>query len=393
MQVSLHKNARTTPAIRRELQASTERTSVLAKRYNLSPITVRKWRHRADTEDASHRPQTLHTNLSPAQEVLVVELRKLLLLPLDDLLVVTREFINDTVSRSGLDRCLRRHGVSRLQDLVPREDAQQAPPKGFKDYEPGFVHVDVKYLPQMPDQDQRDYLFAAIDRASRWVYVEILPNKSSKHASAFLKRLLKAAPFTITKILTDNGKEFSDRFCATGQREPTGQHAFDQVCIAHGIEHRLIKPKHPQTNGMIERFNGRISEVLKTTRFRSGEHLHETLTRYVRLYNQHIPQRALKHLTPVECLKQWRRERPELFHKRIYNQAGLDSYVKRLLVFSWLEHFRRKLRWTPSPGQSLPEFKLIPTPQLQLHGAAPVPRRGPLRRSVAEPEGSPANAR
>ena len=325
MQVSLHKNARTTPAIRRELQASTEPTSVLAERYNLSTITVRKWRNREGTEDASHRPHTLHANLSPAQEAVVVELRKLLLLPLDDLLVVTHEFINDTVSRSGLDRCLRRHGVSRLQELLPREEPQKAAPKGFKDYEPGFVHVDVKYLPQMPDQEQREYLFAAIDRASRWVYVEILPTKSAKHASAFLKRLLKAAPFTITKVLTDNGKEFSDRFCATGQREPTGRHAFDRVCAANGIEHRLIKPRHPQTNGMIERFNGRISEVLQTTRFRSGEHLHETLTRYVKLYNQHIPQRALKHSTPVDCLKQWRRERPELFRKRLYNQAGLDS--------------------------------------------------------------------
>lgn len=326
MQVSLHKNARTTPAIRRELQASTEPTSVLAERYNLSTITVRKWRNREGTEDASHRPHTLHANLSPAQEAVVVELRKLLLLPLDDLLVVTHEFINDSVSRSGLDRCLRRHGVSRLQELLPREEPQKAAPKGFKDYEPGFVHVDVKYLPQMPDQEQREYLFAAIDRASRWVYVEILPTKSAKHASAFLKRLLKAAPFTITKVLTDNGKEFSDRFCATGQREPTGRHAFDRVCAANGIEHRLIKPRHPQTNGMIERFNGRISEVLQTTRFRSGEHLHETLTRYVKLYNQHIPQRALKHSTPVDCLKQWRRERPELFRKRLYNQAGLDTH-------------------------------------------------------------------
>ena len=74
----------------------------------------------------------------------------------------------------------------------------------------------------------------------------MLPNKSAKHASAFLKRLLKAAPSTITKVLTDNRKEFSDRFCASGQREPTGQHAFDRVCAAHGIEHRLIKPRHPR---------------------------------------------------------------------------------------------------------------------------------------------------
>jgi transposase-like protein len=325
MQVNLHKNARTTPAIRRELQASSEPTKALARRYHLSPITVRKWRRRASTQDASHRPHTLQTTLSPAQECLVVELRKLLLLPLDDLLAVTHEFINAAVSRSALDRCLRRHGASRLADLIPREEAGKTPAKTFKRYEPGFVHVDVKYLPQMPEAAQRQYLFAAIDRATRWVYVEILPNKSAAHASAFLKRLLKVAPFKIAKVLTDNGKEFSDRFCATGQREPTGKHAFDQVCAANAIEHRLITPKRPQTNGMIERFNGRISEVLNTTRFRSDEHLHETISRYVALYNEHIPQRALDHSTPMDKLKAWHRARPELFHKRPYNHPGLDT--------------------------------------------------------------------
>lgn len=76
---------------------------------------------------------------------------------------------------------------------------------------------------------------------------------------------------------------------------------------------------------MIERFNGRISEVLDTTRFRSGEHLRETLTRYVRVYNQLIPQRAIDHSTPIDKLKEWYRARPELFKKHPYNQPGLDT--------------------------------------------------------------------
>ena len=329
MQVSLHKNARTTPAIRRELQASTLPTKQLARIYNLCPTTVRKWRRRTSTEDASHRPKTLHANLSPAQETLVVELRRSLLLPLDDLLAVVHEFINDTVSRSGLDRCLRRHGVSRLAELIPQEERVKTPIKTFKDYVPGFVHVDLKYLPQMPDEDSRQYLFAAIDRATRWVYVEILPSKTAKHASAFLKRLIKAAPFTITKVLTDNGKEFSDRFCATGQREPTGKHAFDKVCASNAIEHRLTKPRTPQTNGMIERFNGRIADVLHTTRFQSGEQLRDTLVRYARLYNHYIPQRALKHSAPIDALKRWYVSHPKLFHKRPYNHTGLDSLRRR----------------------------------------------------------------
>jgi len=64
--------------------------------------------------------------------------------PLDDLLAVTREFIHPEVSRSGLDRCLRRYGVSNLKTLMPQEDGAKMPVKPFKAYDPGFVHVDVK---------------------------------------------------------------------------------------------------------------------------------------------------------------------------------------------------------------------------------------------------------
>ena len=53
------------------------------------------------------------------------------------------------------------------------------PVKPVKAYDPGCVRVDVKYLPQMPDEDHRQYRFAAIDRATRWVYVERLQGQVS----------------------------------------------------------------------------------------------------------------------------------------------------------------------------------------------------------------------
>jgi len=197
------------------------------------------------------RPQRLHATLSAAQEAVVVALRETLLCTW----MTCRRFIHPEVSRSGMDRCLRRHGVSNLN----QEEGAKTPVKPCKAYDPGFVHVDVKYLLQMPDEDHRQYLFAAIDRATRWVYVELLQDESAASAGGFLTRLIDKATFTITKVLTDNGKEFTDRFCATGQRQPTGAHAFDRVCTTNRIEHRLTKPRTPQTNGMIERFNGRIA--------------------------------------------------------------------------------------------------------------------------------------
>ena len=105
------------------------------------------------------------------------------MLPLDDLLVVTRELINPAVSRSGLDRCLQRHGMGSLRDLQAKAAGEsEAPPKSFKDYVPGFVHVDIKYLPQMPDEKARRYLFVAIDRATRWVCLRIYARLSGKPA-------------------------------------------------------------------------------------------------------------------------------------------------------------------------------------------------------------------
>jgi len=152
----------------------------------------------------------------------VVALRTLLLLPLDDLLVVAREFVCPELSRSALDRCLRRHGVARLADLLPEVEGKPPLLKTFKDYEPGFVHIDVKYLPrmpdEMPDETEHRYLIAAIDRASRWVYFGIQPDKTAATAAGFLERLRAKAPFRIRTVLTDNGKEFTDRFCATGER-------------------------------------------------------------------------------------------------------------------------------------------------------------------------------
>ncbi len=121
---------------------------------------------------------------SPAQEAVAVELRTTLLLPIDDLLAVVREFLNPNVSRLGLDRCLRRHGVSRLHDLKPK--VPKPAHKPFKAYEPGYLNVDVKYLPQMADEARRRrYLFVGIDRATRWVFVRIYPAKT---ATSVLRR-------------------------------------------------------------------------------------------------------------------------------------------------------------------------------------------------------------
>ena len=321
----VHAQARTTPRTRAEIQSAEGSQRALAERFNVTRPTVQKWRSRDQVQDLSHRPHRLCTTLTEGEEAVVVELRKTLMLPLDDLLVVTREFINKLASRSGIDRCLRRHGVANLRQLQNDDRAGSAPvAKTFKSYEPGFVHIDIKYLPQMPYETFRRYLFVAIDRATRWVHLAIYNDQTEASSTHFLRSLMKVAPMKITKILTDNGSQFTDRFTAR-TKAPSGQHLFDRECTAFAIEHRLSPPRHPQTNGMVERFNGRIAEVIKQTRFNSADELETTIKLYTSTYNHRIPQRALNHLSPVQALQKWQSERPELFVKRVYNQTGLDS--------------------------------------------------------------------
>jgi len=121
---------------------------------------------------------------------------------LDDLLAVVREFLNPNVCRTGLDRCLRRHGVGSLHDLKAKDEKPKH--NGFKAYEPGYIHIDVKYLPRVANETLRGYLFVAIDRAIHRVFVAIYRNKTAANDRRFLHDLERAYPIRIRTILSDN---------------------------------------------------------------------------------------------------------------------------------------------------------------------------------------------
>ena len=191
MLIHLHKKAKTTPAIRDYIRTCGKPIKALARELKLNTATVRKWRERESVQDVSHRPHRMQTTLSRSQELLVIELRRTLLLSLDDVTAITRTYIHSNASRAAIGRLLKREGISRLADLMPTEEGEAAPKKTFKDYAPGYLHIDLKELPQMPDENRKSYLCVAIDRASRWVYFEILPDKTAKGMHDFLNCLAR----------------------------------------------------------------------------------------------------------------------------------------------------------------------------------------------------------
>ena len=95
----------------------------------------------------------------------------------------------------------------------------------------------------------------------------------------------------------------------------------DQLCQALGIEHRLTQPRTPQTNGMVEGFNGRLRQVLRSHHLNSAEDLEKTLHRFVWLYNRHLPQKALGHTAPVQALKDWKMKTP-IYSSRRWQSSG-----------------------------------------------------------------------
>ncbi|MCJ2094482.1 IS481 family transposase [Methylobacterium sp. J-072] len=293
----LHGSARTTPRIRAELQASQESSRALAAAYGLNPKTVAKWRGRALTSDAPMGPKKpKSTVLTPTEEAIVVEFRRRTLLPLDDVLGCLRDTIPN-LSRSALHRCLQRHGISRL----PAAETTQTR-KRFKTYEIGYLHIDSC---ELRHADGKLVMFLAIDRVSKFTYVEFYDSAGKMEGSAFLRNVVAAFPYKIHTVLTDNGMAFADlpKNRTGPSRQFLGPHIFDRVCIEHGIEHRLTKPYHPWTNGQAERMNRTIKDAtVKVFHYEDLESLRAHVLAFVTAYNFAKHLKALRWKTPFQTI-------------------------------------------------------------------------------------------
>src|SRR5712675_523501 len=143
MDLKLHANATTTPRSRAYIQQSAASNSALARELGIHSRTVARWKARQDVLDRSTCRHRLATTMTPCEETLVVELRRSLALPLDDICEAMRRCVNPQLSRSGIHRCLKRHGLS------ARFTPQKLPAAAFQTDAPaGFIHVDVKYIPR-----------------------------------------------------------------------------------------------------------------------------------------------------------------------------------------------------------------------------------------------------
>jgi transposase InsO family protein len=317
--LQIHPNARTTPAVRVEIARSEEPTGVLAQRYGVSTETIRKWRKRGaeDCQDHSARPHQLPWKATEEERAVVCALRRSTNFALDDLTFVVTHFLPH-LNRDSVWRILKAEGLNRRAVSASTKSAKRA--GTFKDYDLGFIHIDIKQLPKLKTSNgerRKRYLYVAIDRCSRSVHLAVKEDETEKTAIAFLQEAAAAFPFRLTHVLTDNGSCFTP--------------AFAQACAELGAKYRHTKPYTPQTNGMVERFNGRVSsEVLGITIY-SHRDLEQLLRGFNAAYNARR-QRVLGGQTPnqvvAERLKACRKRAATKTHGR----AGPDDIVKARLI-------------------------------------------------------------
>ena len=260
----LHGSATTTAAVRRAIQHSQESLRVLAKRYGINPKTVAKWKQRGSVTDRPTGPrEPRSTVLSMEDEAIIVAFRQHTLLPLDDCLYALQATI-PRLPRSSLHRCLQRHGIGQLPEVQGNKPIKKA----FKAYPIGFFHIDIA---EVQTAEGKLYLFVAIDRTSKFAFTALHVKATTRTAADFLRALVKAIAYKIHTVLTDNGIHFTDPKGETWTpaeirqmiacKEPFRAHAFEYACALADIVHRLTKPKHPWTNGQVERMNRTIKDA------------------------------------------------------------------------------------------------------------------------------------
>jgi transposase InsO family protein len=312
----LHGSARTTAAVRRAIQQSQESIASLAARYALNAKTVAKWKKRSHVDDAPMGPKHAHsTVLTQEQEAICVAFRKHTLLPLDDCLYALQASIPH-LTRSSLHRCLERHGISRL----PEVEGEKPTKKKFKIYPLGYFHLDIA---EVRTEEGKLYLFVAIDRVSKFVYIELLDQYGKMEAAQFLRNLIAVVPYHIHTVLTDNGIQFTNR----RKDHWAFVHIFDRVCQENTIEHRLTQVNHPWTNGQVERMNRTLKEAtVKRYYYDTHQQLKDHLYTFVNAYNFAKRLKTLQGFTPYEfIIKCWQQE-PERFTSNPHHHTlGLNT--------------------------------------------------------------------
>lgn len=291
-----------------------------------STKTINKWVHSKDLISKSSAPINPHREYEFSHLYFLYAVRKYLWLSWDDCADRLLEDYKITIKRWSVFYYLKEWWMTKKEK--PKRSK-------FKEYEPGYLHIDISYWPTI--WGKRSYIYVAIDRAMRLMYLEIHEDKKASTAAKFLQSAVAFLPIkTITHILTDNGKEFT---LHNHLWKHNLQGAFDIICSELWIDHRLTEPYSPRTNGMVEKCNDTIkSNTVGVKEYPTREIMINQILSFMLYYNLYRRHGWLikegKWRTPFDALIYYHKLRPELF------KETPEEFKQRLYMFAkdkWLE--------------------------------------------------------
>jgi len=198
--------------------------------------------------------------------------------------------IRDLKDKGGLPQNsrLRINGMSgNLREIKSRQAVRKTRRKGFYPVKPGdLVEMDTVSIFL---EGVKRYIFTAIDVKTRFAFAYAYRTNSSANGQDFLNKFTRVAPFIISHIQTDNGSEFLK--------------CFNQSCQDKDLVHFFNYPRHPQSNGHLERFNRTIQEQFAdwhTDSLDDPAAFNKRLMEYLIWYNTAKPHRGIGKVPPLQ---------------------------------------------------------------------------------------------
>ena len=281
-----------------------------ARKYKTNRQYIYRWRKRYDgtlrsLSERSRRPHS-HPNQHTAAELkLIADMRRRNTNA--GLVVFWVKLRQRGYKRTitGLYRVLRRQGQMAIKPPNPKYI-----PKPYEQmYYPGQrVQIDVKHVPSAcvvgDAKGQKFYQYTAIDEFSRFRYVEAFSEANTYSSSVFLDNMLKAFPFKVQCVQTDNGFEFTKRF-SNNQAKKHPLSLFEVNLKQRNISYKRIKPFTPRHNGKVERSHRKDNEYFYSThKFFSFDDFKKQLLVHNRKYNI-FPMRPLGWFSPRATLQKF----------------------------------------------------------------------------------------